>query len=92
MVFYNALFRPMPQTQPQDFTGRLAQTLRPAIGSADPGMVVPPFADPGYGMPNPPVENLGQGPATGWVPTAGGISPQMNSLLQLLYMSGRGRT
>jgi hypothetical protein len=35
-----------------DFTSRL-QTMRPAVDTADPRMVVSPYADPGNAMPNP---------------------------------------
>jgi hypothetical protein len=41
-----------------DWTDRLP----PAVGTADPGMVVQPYADPGYAMPNADVGNLNQSP------------------------------
>jgi hypothetical protein len=44
-----------------DFTSRL-QTMRPAVDNADPRMVVKPYADPGYAMPNPNLGNLNQAP------------------------------
>lgn len=47
-----------PRGQPDDFTARLP----PGSPRGDPGMVVQPYTDPGYGMPNAFVGNLNQAP------------------------------
>src|SRR4029077_4095281 len=54
----NRLFVPLAD----DFTTRLSQQPRHAIGNANPGMVAQPYADPGYGMPVPDMGNLNQAP------------------------------
>lgn len=45
-----------------DFTYRLSQMPRHAIGNADPNMVATPYADPGNAMPNVDQGNLNQAP------------------------------
>ena len=55
------------QSQPGDFTSRLPA----ADPNVDQSMVVQPYADPGYGMPNASEGNLNQSPGQ----TVGGYLP-----------------
>ena len=51
--------------------GRMQSTMRPVDETSDPGMVAQPLADPGYAMPNPPIENLNSMEGvevSGWLP------------------------
>ena len=77
-----AVANPMRKArEPDDFTARLSQQIRRAIGSADRGMVVQPYADPGYAMPNVDVGNLNQMPGqevSGWLPSAAQGSGLLN--------------
>lgn len=74
-----------------DFAYRLSQQPRHAIGTADPGMVAQPYADPGYAMPNADIANLNQAPGqevSGWLPAS--AQPDVNQglinqLMHLLY-------
>ena len=57
-----------------DWTARLP----PGAPGADTGMVVQPYADPGYGMPNAYVGNLNQSPGVavgGYLPVSGTANP-----------------
>jgi hypothetical protein len=91
----NPLFRP---AQPTDFAGRLRQPeMRgPAYGNADPGMVVQPYADPGYALPNVDKPNLVQPEQQGqelqdiWrVGGTNSLTPWIESLPQALQMWDR---
>ena len=65
-------YRPPPSAN--DWTARLP----PGSPSADPGMVVQPYADPGYGMPNPYIGNLNQAPGVavgGYLQASGTVNP-----------------
>jgi len=59
--------------EPRDFTD-LLRRIRPALDSADPGMVVQPPVDPGY-MPNIDPHDVVQRPEVeGWLPASGLLS------------------
>ena len=74
-------YRPSPGAN--DWTARLP----PGSPSADQGMAVQPYADPGYGMPNAYVGNLNQSPGQtvgGYLPTSAGVNALSPQLLMLL--------
>jgi hypothetical protein len=75
----SSVYAPQP---PQDWRGRLKDMRGQAYGDADPRMVVQPYADPGYRMPNTGEGNLNQSPGQeigGWLPAGGGAR---NELMQ----------
>ena len=65
----------------------------PAYGNADPGMVVQPYADPGYAMTNVPQGNLNQAPGQeigGYLPAAANsLTPWIESLPMALQQWDR---
>ena len=71
-AYYNQLLAPARGWEPpDDFTRRLVTQQRVPAQYADPSMVVSPYMDPGYAMPNALPENLNQMPGTqigGWLP------------------------
>ena len=73
-----------------DWTARLP----PGSPSADQGMAVQPYADPGYAMPNPYIGNLNQSPGMavgGYLQTSGTANPMFQPGVQAVNAAPQNR-